>query len=79
MQRVQLWELSQRGHAAQLPQHVSPQVVGGQLVTLEVCVVNPNLCQQPITAVVRGQEDRVLRTGCLLQLKKEKITDGWTD
>lgn len=68
VQRVQLGELSQCGHAAQLSQHVSPQVVGRQLVTLEVGAVNPNLCQQPITARVRGQEDRVLGAGGLLQL-----------
>lgn len=72
VQRVRLWELSQRGHTAQLSHHVSPHVVGGQLVTLEVRAANPDLSQQPITAIVRGQEDRVLRTGCLLQLRKTK-------
>ena len=74
VQRVQLWELPQRGHAAQLGQHVSPQVVGAQLVTLEVCAVNPDLSQQPITAGVRRQEDRVQRTRALLQLQREEIT-----
>lgn len=69
MQRVDVGQLSQRGHAEQLPQHVGPQVVRHQLVTLEVCTVNPNLSQQPITAGVRGEEDRVVRAGCLLQLK----------
>ena len=69
VQWVGLWQLPQRGHAAQLSQHVRAQVVGGQLVTLEVCAVDPHLSQQPITAGVRGQEDRVVRAGGLLQLR----------
>lgn len=72
VQRVWLWELSQCGHAAQLSHHVSLQKMGGQLVALEVGTVNPDLRQQPITAPVRGQEDWVLRTRCLLQLKARK-------
>lgn len=70
VQRVRLRELPQRGHGAQLRQHVGPQVVGDQLVTLEVGAVHPDLCQQPIRACVGGQEDGVLRTGSLLQLKE---------
>lgn len=77
VQRVDLRQVSQRGHTDQLPHHVSPQVVRGQLVTVEVGAVDPNLRQQPITAVVRGQEDRVLRTGRLLQLKEKTIVDIW--
>lgn len=75
VQGVDLWQLSQRGHATHLPQHVGPQVVRGQLVTLEVCAVNPNLSQQPITAGVRGQEDGVLRARRLLQLKEVDLID----
>lgn len=72
VQGVWLWELSQRGHAEKLSQHVSLQVVGHQLVTLEVCTAKPGLSQQPIAAMVRGQEDGVLGVGLLLQLRARK-------
>lgn len=77
VQRVEVRQLPQRGHADQLPHHVSPQVVRRQLVTVEVRAVDPNLRQQPITASVRRQEDRVLRTGRLLQLEERAIVDIW--
>lgn len=72
VQGVWFWELSQRGHAEQFSQHVSLQVVRHQLVTLEVCTAKPGLSQQPITAMVRGQEDGVLGMGLLLQLRARK-------
>lgn len=40
-------------------------------MTLEVCSTNPHLSHKPITAGVRGQEDRILRPRGLLQLKQE--------
>lgn len=73
MQGVLFWQLSQRGHTAELGHHVGPQVVGDHLVMLEVCTVNPHLCQQPIRARVRGQEDGILRAGVLQELKDSKV------
>lgn len=69
VQGVVLRKLPQRGNAAQLRHHMGPHVMGDQLVTLEVGAVDPDLSQQPVTAGVRGQKDRVLRTGRLLELK----------
>lgn len=69
VQRVHFRQLPEGGGAAQLAQHVGLQVMGDQLVALEVTTLHPHLRQQPITSGVGGQEDRVVRAGGLLQLE----------
>lgn len=70
-----LRKLPQGGHTAQFRHHMGPHIMGDQLVTLEVCAMDPHLRQHPITAGVRGQEDRIQRTRFLLELKEKNIID----
>lgn len=65
-------QLPDGGSAAQLCHHVSAEVVRVQLVTQKVRQTNPDLCQQPITARVRGQEDRVQATRLLQELREQQ-------
>lgn len=70
---MHFWQSPKGGGAVELPQHVGLEVVGDQLVALEVRAVHPHLSQQPITGRVRGHEDWILRTRGLLQLKGGRV------